>query len=254
MVDAARHNRTVLVNNLADYPAFQQAESAGDLEDYARVFGKHIAAPVVASGQVLGALFIGRGVDRDDLSERDAQLVETLATQVGLALENRRLFQQAQAEQRNLRSILETLPAGVLVLDPNTLLPIQFNEQAQNYLGHEIAPDIPFSVEAYHLYRTGTDLHYPMEELPIFAALRAGQEQAADDVAVVIDDMQIDLLVNAAPITDSAGNTTAIVAAFQDISNLRSLETRCRRTWRDGSSHEAQRQLMRPSSRRCSTW
>jgi len=246
IVDAVRINRSLTVNSPAHYPAFRELPAAEirALEDF---YGKHIVMPVtslVDASEVLGALMMGRSITSDDLDERDEQLVAALAAQVAVALENRRLFDQTQTEQKTLRSILSTLPTGVLVLDAETLLPIQFNDQAEAYLRRKIDPTQPFSSAAYNLYRTGTLLHYPQDEMPIFAALKEGQQVFQDDVAIINGDLQTDLLVYAAPILDAQGTATAIVAAFQDISNLRSLENTLQENLRETVAlSEAQRLL-----------
>jgi GAF domain-containing protein/DNA-binding response OmpR family regulator len=244
LVDAVRLNQTLIVNDISSYPSVE-AYTGAEIEHFESFFGKHIAVPVVTGRQMLGALFMGRDMAGSDLDDGDRQLVQTLATQVAVALENRRFFEQAQSEQQTLRSILETLPAGVLVLDAQTLQPIQYNEQVRSFLGHAVSMKVPFSTEKYNLYRTGTQLYYPDTEMPILAALRTGTQMSSDDVAAIVDNRQIDLLVDAAPITDSQGNVTAIVAAFQDISNLRSLESTLQENLRETVAlYEAQRELV----------
>jgi GAF domain-containing protein/CheY-like chemotaxis protein len=242
IMDAIRLNQTITINSTGDYkPEVAQNSELSTLKDF---FGKHVAAPVHAGTQPFGGLFMGRELDGNDLEEGDAQLIETLATQVALALENRRLFQQTQNEQQRLRSILETLPTGVLVLDPVSLTPMQFNEQAQTYLGQEIDPNSPFSVETYNMCRTGTTLHYPINEMPIFTAIKTGNQEFKDDIAIPLETGIIDLMVSAAPVTDIRGNVTAIVAAFQDITNLRQLENTLQENLRETVAlYEAQRQL-----------
>jgi GAF domain-containing protein/DNA-binding response OmpR family regulator len=243
LIDSMRRGSTLLVNDPANYPSVALMD---DLlkEGVVKFYGKHIATPVILADQSYGVIMMGRDIHAEDLDIRDQQLVETLGTQVSIALENRRLFRQTQLEQQNLKSVLETLPAGVLVLDPITLRPIQFNQQAEVYLGREIDPEVAFSIELYNLYRTGTQLPYPQDEMPIFLALSTGEEAATDDVAVIVNDMQIDLLVNAAPIRDEHGMIKQIVVALQDITSLRTLENTLQENLRETVSlYEAQRQL-----------
>jgi len=243
VVQVTEIRRPLLVNAVDEYPG------VATLSDTIRrtlpiFFGKHIAAPVTSAGEVLGALMMGRSIEAEDLDERDEQLVVTVAAQVALALENRRLFQQAQNEQQRLRSILETLPAGVLVLNPELLTPVVWNQQIETYLGRPIDPLLPFSAQSYSLYRTGTQLIYPADEMPILVALQDDIRTFGDDLAVVRDDGKTDLLINAAPIHDASGQISAIVAAFQDISNLRSLENTLQENLRETVAlYEAQRQL-----------
>ncbi|MCU0480899.1 MAG: GAF domain-containing protein, partial [Anaerolineae bacterium] len=243
LIDSLRRGSTLLVNSPLTYPSVMMMDEMVK-DGIAQFWGKHIATPVILGGQRYGVIMMGRSIEGEDLDTRDQQLVETLATQVSIALENRRLFRQTQQEQRNLKSILETLPAGVLVLDPRTLKPIQANEQAELYLGQTIEFDEPFSIERYNLYRTGTQMLYPQEEMPIFLALEKGAEAATDDVAVMANGIRTDLLVNAAPIKDEDGVIKQIVVALQDITSLRTLENTLQENLHETLSlYEAQRQL-----------
>ena len=244
IIDAVRFGRGQIVNSFSGYLA-NITNPPKNAEELVYLFGKHITMPVLTSDNlVLGALFMGRDQQTDDLIERDEELVSTLATQVGLALDNRRLLQQAQTERVRLRSILDTMPAGILVLEPDSLIPEMYNDQVEQYLGRSIDPETPFSNEEYNLFRTGTDLHYPREEMPIFSAISNQAQTFTDDVAVIHNGHHTDLMVNAAPIHDNQGNMTAIVAAFQDISNLRSLENTLQENLRETVAlYEAQLQL-----------
>ena len=141
------------------------------------------------------------------------------------------------------------MPTGIIVLDPHTLIPIQSNAQAEVLLGKAINFSVPFDVSDYNLIRTGTNVHYPEAELPINVAAATGNAAFGDDIAVVHDDFQNDLLLNAAPIFDGRGNVTAIVAAFQDISNLRGLENTLQNSLREQIAlYEATRSLSEATS------
>ena len=220
VVDAFRADRLLLINDPSSYPSLENA-SAEELEQV----GKNVVVPVRSGSTTLGVLAVGRALTAPDLDDNDEQLIQTLAAQVSVAVENRRLFLTAEGERERLRSVLATLPAGVLVLDPQTLKPLQNNEQAENLLGRAVDMDAPFSAARYNMVRTGTNSTYPDEDLPIFLAATTGTLSSSDDVAISLaDGSEIDLLVNAAPIVDANGDAIAIVAAFQDITALRSLE------------------------------
>ncbi len=244
ITDSYRANQMIVVNNPRRYPAFAAWET-GAIE----AIGKHIVTPVYSGTDIVGALLIGRGLNSPDLDARDEQLVRTLAAQVSVAVDNRRLFRAAEQEREYLRSILETMPTGIVVLDPQTLIPIQSNAQAEVLLGKPINLSVPFDVKDYNLIRTGTNVHYPEAELPINVAAASGVAAFGDDIAVIHEDFQSDLLLNAAPIFDGRGNVTAIVAAFQDISNLRGLENTLQNSLREQIAlYEATRSLSEATS------
>ncbi|MBZ0286380.1 MAG: GAF domain-containing protein, partial [Anaerolineae bacterium] len=238
--DSVREDRVLLVNDPAHYPAF-----TGATLDYIRIVGKHVVTPIHIGGRVAGVISIGRALEHADLDERDEQLVRTLAAQVAVAIENRSLFRAAESEREYLRSILETMPTGIMVLDAKSFKPIQVNAQAESLLGKPIKYDEPFNVTYYNLLRTGTNVHYPQDELPIFVVPQLDGQAFSDDIAAIHEDgSQTDLLLNAAPVRDSRGNITAIVAAFQDISNLRGLENALQNNLRETIAlYEATRSL-----------
>jgi GAF domain-containing protein/DNA-binding response OmpR family regulator len=182
-----------------------------------------IVAPIRVRQLWFGALII-HASDTELINEGYTRFVLAIADQIAVALENQNLIQEAQNERSNLNNILSTLPAGVLVLDPETMIPIQINERIVVLLGREIDFENPFTPVNYHIYRTGTQLIYPDKELPINSANEENRQMFADDLTILFEGYQADLLVNATPIFDNNGRKTAIVAAFQDISNLRSLE------------------------------
>jgi len=239
IADAIRFNRLLPVNDPVNYPSFADAPAA------IQASGKHIAIPVTTGDQIIGALLVGRDLNQPDLTDRDETLVTTLAAQVAVTIENRRLFLRAENERNTLRSILNTLPAGVLVLDAETLKPVEHNAQMREFLGHDIDTETPFNTASYQIYRTGTSLFYPDEELPIFFSQRTGESGFSDDVSLITEDgTQIDMLINSAPIRNPRGRVISIVVAFEDISALRSLENTLQDNLRETVSlYEATRAL-----------
>lgn len=225
LADAFNQQQAILVNNPREYPNFPTKLEGVD--DFAEYVGKHLAVPIISNDVVIGALAVGRALSDPDLGEADTQLGTTLAAQVAVAVENRNLFMAAENERENLSSVLSTLPAGVLVLDAETLRPVQSNLQARQLLGREIDFDEPFSIEGYNLYTADTTMHYPERDLPIYITKETGELASSDNLVVRrADGLNIALLVNAAPIKDPVTKAvTSIVVAFQDISPLRGLET-----------------------------
>jgi GAF domain-containing protein/DNA-binding response OmpR family regulator/HAMP domain-containing protein len=218
---AFRMNQSIIVNDPSAWPGFT-GKSAAFLESV----GRRLHVPVQVSGEPFGVVVVGRDLNAPELDDSDVQLTTTLAAQIAVAVENRRLFTEAQSERQTLSTILATLPAGVLVLNPETLVPEQANAQAEQLLGRPVLYDQMFTPELYSIQRVGSETFYPADELPTAAALRTGQAEVADDIVVMLPDGgTVSLLMNAAPLKDAAGNVTAIIAAFEDISALRTLET-----------------------------
>ncbi|MCC6804188.1 MAG: GAF domain-containing protein, partial [Anaerolineae bacterium] len=220
LVQAFNTRQTLLINDPSRFPDadWQTPNSAND-------FGKGVIIPVRLGDDMVGVLMVGRPLRAPDLDSSDEQLATTLAAQVAIAVENQRLLRAAENERERLSSILASLPAGVLVLDPATYKPVQYNDQIEQLLGRPVRVDQPFDVATYQILRSGTDTLYSADALPIFAASRTRALASSDDIAVLLDDgTEVDLLMNAVPILNDDGSVSAIVAAFQDISARRNLE------------------------------
>ncbi len=221
-VNSPMYNRTPEIvrdenpDQPTDNPVLIRMRAAG--QRYNAIF------PLFSATQPL-ALFYITCDELYEMSAADYEVYYALTGQMSTVLQNRRLLQQAEGERQKLSSILDTLPAGVLVLDTQTFLPVQANSQIETLLGRPISTDQPFSSVLYNLYRTGTQMNYIDTELPIFIAAQEGVMAFSDDLVVSHEDgTQIDLLMNAAPVFDSKGNVISIVAAIENISSLRGLE------------------------------
>ena len=105
---AAQTGEMVLVNNV---PADSRAYRVGDwLSD------SSLSVPIKAGGRVLGVLEVESDV-LDAFSEDDATALATLAHQVGVALENARLYEQAQLEITDRRQAEQALYEEKMLLD-----------------------------------------------------------------------------------------------------------------------------------------
>ncbi|HUN07950.1 MAG TPA: GAF domain-containing protein [Aggregatilineales bacterium] len=183
-----------------------------------------VSLPLFSANQPIALLSI-TSRQLIDLKPSDYEIFNALAGQISTVLQNQRLFRAVEVERAYLRSLLETMPVGIIVLDPATFIPRQVNEQANVLFGRPIVMDQPFEIDHYNILRTGTNAPYPPDELPIFTVSQLQTAMFADDISVILPEGgQIDLLLNAAPIFDAQGKLDSILAAFQDISNLRGLE------------------------------
>jgi GAF domain-containing protein len=59
--------------------------------------GKLISVPALLGERMLGVITLSRGLDRPDISDREAQLLQAIASQLATTIENHRLLEQSQA-------------------------------------------------------------------------------------------------------------------------------------------------------------
>ena len=157
-----------------------------------------------------------------------------------LALADRINLLKAETESANhelsnsehrLSQLLEGLPLGV-VLYGKDQKPKYANQRTIEILSNPsrgIQPDLSVgrslaqAIQYFSLKISGSDLEYPLENLPVYSALR-GEPAAADDIEVDKIDRRVPLEIWASPISDDDGNVESAVVAFQDITQRRQAE------------------------------
>src|SRR5262249_43645568 len=102
-----------------------------------------------------------------------------------------------------LHALVGNLPAGVFFVEGQRGHPILVNARARHLLGRreDLAAGLEHLAEVYRLFRPdGTP--YPVEELPVFLALRKGLTAMRDDIVVHRPDgRRVPLVTWAAPVT-----------------------------------------------------
>ncbi len=93
--------RPVRISNLAQHPL-----SYGFPANHPPMTS-FLGAPVTSRGQVYGNLYLTNKLGAPEFSEEDEEALVVLAAQAGIAVENARLYEQAQARQRRLAASAE---------------------------------------------------------------------------------------------------------------------------------------------------
>lgn len=194
----------------------------------------------------LGAFdFLTKPIDFQDLeitTNKTLQHVE----QMKQALQKERLAQQAQAEllknlqqeiaerqraqealrisERRLAQFLGALPVGIFVVDGSGKT-YYANQTAQELLGKAIVPDVTAEQlpVVYQAYVAGTQQIYPVEQQPIWRALK-GERANVDNMELHQGERIIPLEVWATPIFDETDQVVYAIAAFQDITQRKQAE------------------------------
>jgi len=152
---------------------------------------------------------------RDTLAPRldaDGQLVgwEGVLTDI---TEQRALADDLRRTTNMLHALVGNLPAGVFFVQGSRGHPILVNARARQLLGQreEMAAGLEHLAEVYRLHRPDGTL-YPVEELPVYMALRKGLTTMRDDIVVHRPDGRRTPLVTwAAPVTLTRGDPLSSV-------------------------------------------
>jgi signal transduction histidine kinase len=192
--------------------------------------GQHSWAvvPLVAGGNILGSLLFS--FDRPAaLDEGDRALSQALAGLCAQAIERARLYEVEQGARSRLLQILDVLPEAVLVVDAAGQFALA-NAAAVGALGFDpIGQGMPVAEdEAFRIFgaRKLDGTPYPGRELPLERAVLRGETTRGEQMILrnATTGADLPVLVSAAPLRDASGAVTGGLAAFQDISTLKSLE------------------------------
>ena len=132
----AHSGEPLLVNDVSHEPRYYPTEESKDTRS-------ELAVPIKLKGEIIGVLDV-QSVELDALDQDDIFILQTLADQLAVAIENARLYAQAQARSRYLETLQQvnatlrsTLPLSQ-VLETVT----QGAGKALNYIGSLITvPD-----------------------------------------------------------------------------------------------------------------
>jgi two-component system sensor histidine kinase DevS len=84
--------------------------------------GPFLGAPVKARGRVFGNIYLTREPGSADFDPRDEEALVVLAAQAGVAIENARLYEEAQQRERGLVGVRDTMSAILAGLEPEDVL------------------------------------------------------------------------------------------------------------------------------------
>jgi signal transduction histidine kinase len=184
--------------------------------------------PLVAGGTILGSLLFSFD-HAGTLDEGDRALGQALAGLCAQALERARLYEAAQDTRSRLQQILDVLPEAVLVVDADGRFALA-NGAAIGALGFDpVGQVLPVADDdAFKTFGTrkldGTP--YPDRELPLERAVLRGETTRGEQMILrnATTGVDVPVLVSAAPLRDANGADAGGLAAFQDISALKTLE------------------------------
>ncbi len=93
-----------------------------------------LASPLIVRGEVVGVIEAINRQGSEPFSSRDLEFLESIASQAAVAVENAKLYQGVEREKSKVESILDSMRAGVVVVDGNNDLAF-LNRSARQALG-----------------------------------------------------------------------------------------------------------------------
>ena len=136
--------------------------------------------------------------------------------------ERERLLQKIERERQFLESVLQQMPAGVVIIEAPSGKIILNNKQATNIVRYSLSPTVN-KIEDYKRVKSwdleGTPRYF--NKFAIVKALR-GEVSTGEEASVLCGDgIKRTLFINAAPIRDRKSKIIAAIATFYDITELK---------------------------------
>ncbi len=204
-----------------------------------------LCLPLHNQRELEGILYLENNLIVGAFTSNHIEVLKILSAQAAISIKNAQLYrnmkqlnfqltqeiqERQQAEmalresEQKLAQLLEAVPVGIFVLDANSTV-YYANQMAQDLLGQEIKIGISVQQlpEVYQAYCSGTNQLYPSEKQPIARALK-GESITVEDLEIHRDNSILPLEVWATPIFDERGNVIYAIAAFQDITQRKSIE------------------------------
>lgn len=170
----------------------------------------------------------------DDLNRSENELInkinmleienDSLRQELNLYKENNKIKEKNKIDYTHMEAILDAIPSAVVIIDADGKF-LYLNKRAKdlygiNFLGFDLDSNL---TKLKALKSDGTP--YPNEEMPAVYSLKYGKEVRNKDIVIEKPDgTKVSVLVSAAPIFDSKGIVTSVVAIFEDVTDLKRIE------------------------------
>jgi len=95
----------------------------------------YLGVPILAGEKAIGVISVQSTQEEGRFAEPDARLLGTIASNVGVALENARLFAEIERQREHFESLVEISPVAVVVMDSEERV-VGWNPAAAELFGH----------------------------------------------------------------------------------------------------------------------
>ncbi|HEY0715956.1 MAG TPA: GAF domain-containing protein, partial [Polyangia bacterium] len=196
-----RTRETVIVDDAASSDLF-----AGDEYIKRQQVRSILCLPLRKRDQIVGVLYLENNLTPGAFTKDRISILDVLASQAAISLENARLFADLNEERSRLKAVIQQVPAGLVIADAASRQVVAINDQANNIL----KPLGPI---------TRTD------GWPLDRSLNHGEVVASEEIELSrADGTRRWIALSATPVKDADGRISGGVAILQDITDRKEKE------------------------------
>jgi PAS domain S-box-containing protein len=181
-----------------------------------------LGIPIRYRGVNLGNIYLGNKVGAVSFTSEDQEMIELLASQAAISLQQAYLRAAVEVQRAQLQGILDSVPHGLAFIDAESDQVVA-NPAAATILGQAVAPAVGRAKYVGNILTS--DLRpLRLEELPSTRAL-SGEEVVRQELVIRrADGGLVPVLAGAAPVRSRDGRVAGAVVTFEDITALKELE------------------------------
>lgn len=207
-------------------------------------FTQMVRLPMVSGGETIGLIYVFLSGTPYHLPNDAASLLSSFAEQAAIAVKNARLYAQVNKEKQRLDAIIQQNADGVMILNQSLHI-TDFNKALSQMLGisaNEAVGRPHEDLFHWQSLKTDMDLHEALANgwpLPGAAHLyvEGDLQRPYDEQNETADGKRVSLGITYAPLMDSEGRMTDIIANVRDLTRYREEEA-LQKTFISVVSHE----------------
>jgi DNA-binding response OmpR family regulator/signal transduction histidine kinase/CHASE3 domain sensor protein len=156
--------------------------------------------------------------------EDDLDYYTTLANQVGLVLENARLYEALSADRQRLQAIFDQSPEGILFADAESNTIMLANQAAMQLLDDSLSGRELNDPALIGRFLRPNGEPYSGAELPLQQSMQKAEEVRAEILVAQPSGQRVPVLLTSVPLRDNTASVQGVVAVLQNLSHLREVE------------------------------
>ncbi len=187
---------------------------AREREDLRRMQAE-ILVPLLARGKLIGILLLGPKLSELAFSSEEQLVLDTLANQTAVAVENARLFSETVVEKERTATILEQAFAGIILLDGQLKI-LSLNPAAEAILGFSEQQVIGVSLSDI----LGQSVLG--ERGSLRRAITTGERVAPREETLIAGERRREVLLGVTPLRDGYLLSLADITQLKEVERLKS--------------------------------
>jgi PAS domain S-box-containing protein len=175
----------------------------------------YLGVPIVLGSKAIGVISVQSIEEEGRFGEADSRLLSTIAANVGVAIQNARLFTEVERQRQYLESLVSISPAAVVVMDTDERV-TEWNPAAAELFGYSaeeavgrLVDDLVFGASRFD---TDEGRELTREAMATGRAQRITQRRRRDGSLVDVELMLVPLTVD--------GSHAGLLAIYHDVSEL----------------------------------